>query len=217
VKRSRIALPLAALAIIAASAVVVVALAGDAVPRAIADTLGLDAWLPGSGHPDSSGPVWRSPVDNFGVIWEGKITRSGKPDDDAGWEWLRKRGVVKIVNFRKDNQDVDYDKFGLGCLWMPLSGGESPTDEKAVEFLTYVQQPENQPVHIMCAEGKDRTGTMSALIRYSIDGWSIDEALAEAARYRKGEALSPERTEWLRGWAKRNAPGSYRLQASTQN
>ncbi len=157
------------------------------------------------------GPEANAPVENFGVIWDNKITRSGKPEDDAGWMWLRRKGVATIVNLRKDNTDVDYKKYGFDSfLWIPLSGGESPTDEKAEMFLRFIQHPDNQPVHVMCAEGKDRTGTMSALIRYSIDGWTMDEAIKEASLYRRGEDLSAARVEWLRQWATRHPPGSFR-------
>lgn len=160
------------------------------------------------------GPEEFSPVENFGIIWDGKVTRSGKPDDDNGWMWLRRKGVATVVNLRKDNTDVDYKKYGFDSfLWIPLSGGESPTDEKAEMFLRFIQHPDNQPVHIMCAEGKDRTGTMSALIRYSIDGWTMDEAIAEASLYRRGEELSPKRVEWLRAWAEKHPPASFRRPA----
>lgn len=157
------------------------------------------------------GPVDGAKVKNFGVLHEGKITRSGKPKTDDGWRWLREeRGVEVVVNLRRDNSDVDYKKFGFrDVLWIPLRGGESPDEETAVKFLRFVQQAGNQPIHVMCAEGKDRTGTMSALIRYSIDGWTMDAALSEAKLYRKGEDLSPKRVRWLREWAKKHPPGSF--------
>lgn len=158
------------------------------------------------------GPVEDSEVRNFGVLHDGKITRSGKPETDDGWRWLRERGVEVIVNLRRDNSDVDYEKYGFkDVLWIPLRGGQSPDEETAIKFLRFVQQKGNQPLHVMCAEGKDRTGTMSALIRYSIDGWTMDAALDEAKLYRKGEDLSPERVRWLREWAKKHPPGSFRV------
>lgn len=164
------------------------------------------------GEAVASGPVKDAKVKNFGVLREGKITRSGKPQTDDGWRWLRERGVEAIVNLRRDNSDVDYEKYGFKeVLWIPLKGGQSPDEETAVKFLRYAQETGNQPLHVMCAEGKDRTGTMSALIRYSIDGWTMDAALNEAKLYRKGEDLSPERIRWLRAWASKHAPGSFRI------
>jgi len=59
-----------------------------------------------------------APVPKYGVIWEGKLTRSGLPKDESGWKWLRSHGINTVVNFRQDN-DVDYKKFGFrafsGC------------------------------------------------------------------------------------------------------
>jgi hypothetical protein len=212
-RKTRLVWVVAALIVAGVSGSLVWANASDAARWQMAERVGIDGWL--LSPSGAWGPARWTPVENFGVIWHGRITRSGKPGDDTAWQWLRARGVHNVVNFRNDNEDVDYETFGLGCLWIPLSGGESPSDDRAKAFLEYVQKPENQPVHIMCAEGKDRTGTMGALIRYSIEGWSMDEALAEAALYRGGEPLSDERTAWLRGWANRYPPGSLAAPVAT--
>jgi hypothetical protein len=49
------------------------------------------------------------------------------------------------------------------------------------------------------------------LIRYGIDGWPLDRALAESRTYRSGENLPEERLAWLESWAAKHKPGSYRL------
>lgn len=216
-KGSRMALLIGAVIIFTTISTAVIG--GASSPRAILNLMG--RWSPtqDTSAPQQEksprGPATDAPVENFGVIWDGKVTRSGKPENDAGWMWLRRQGIATIVNLRKDNTDVDYKKYGFDSfLWIPLSGGESPTDDKAEMFLRFIQQADNQPVHLMCAEGKDRTGTMSALIRYSIDGWTMDEALNEASLYRRGEELSLSRVLWLRQWASRHPPGSFRKPAT---
>lgn len=162
--------------------------------------------------PDAKkGPVENAPVTRYGVIWDGKLSRSGMPKDENGWKWLRDQGVNTVVNFRQDN-DVDYGKYGIeSFLWIPLNGGRMPSDAEAEKFLRFIQDADNSPVHIQCAEGKDRTGMMAALARYAVDGWPMDEALGEAGLYRRGEDLSPERIKWLRDWAAKHRPGSHRL------
>jgi protein tyrosine/serine phosphatase len=158
----------------------------------------------------SRGPEPKTVVPKYGIVWQGKLTRSGVPKDDDGWKWLRGQGINTIINFRERN-DVDYKKFGFdGSLWIPLQGGRKPTDSEVKSFLRWVQDPANQPVHIQCAQGKDRTGMMAALVRYAIEGWSIDEAIAEASLYRRGEPLSVDRIEWLQQWAALHPAGSYR-------
>ena len=151
-------------------------------------------------------------VPRYGIIWSGKLTRSGMPKDDEAWKWLRVQGINTIVNFRQRN-DVDYKKYGFeSFLWIPLSGDQKPTDKQVDTFLQWIQDPENQPVHIQCAEGKDRTGMMAALVRYAVDGWPMEEAINEASLYRKGKPLSADRIEWLQQWAAAHQPGSYRRQ-----
>ena len=151
------------------------------------------------------------PMRNFGVVWENKLTRSGLPANKTGWDWLRRtEGVNSIVTFRPQN-DVDYKKYGFDRVYkIPLSGSEVPTEEQVDTFLQFVQDPSNWPVHIHCSAGKDRTGMMAVLIRYAIDGWPIDKALAESLTYRNGEDLPAKRLAWLKDWAANHQPGSYR-------
>ena len=148
------------------------------------------------------------PLKRFGVIWPHDLTRSGLPRDDQGWVWLRQQGVRSIVTFRTEN-DVDYGRFGFEhILRIPLSGSVMPTEEQAVTFLKFIQEPTNQPVHIHCSAGKDRTGMMAALVRYSIDGWPLNRALEEARQYRGGKQLSERRIAWLRDFAQQHPRGT---------
>ncbi len=159
--------------------------------------------------------VESAPLRNYGVVWEGKLTRSGMPkifsQDDGAWSWLRRRGVRSVVTFRTEN-DVDYGKYGFErVLRLPMRE-KPPSDDQAEEFLKFIQDPANQPVHIHCTAGRDRTGMMAALVRYSIDGWPMERALVEARLYRDDEDLSSWRVEWLRQWAARHSAGSFRRQ-----
>jgi protein tyrosine/serine phosphatase len=58
-----------------------------------------------------------------------------------------------------------------------------PTDEQVDRVRALVNAPENQPVFVHCQYGADRTGTIIALYRIEHDGWTIDQATAEARRY----------------------------------
>ena len=156
------------------------------------------------------GPEPKGLVPRYGIVWQGKLTRSGMPKNEDGWKWLRAQGINSIVNFRARN-DVDYKKFGFeDSLWIPMDNGRLPTEAEAETYLAWIQNPANQPVHIQCAEGKDRTGMMAALARYAIEGWSIEDAIKETGLYRKGEPISVERISWLRQWASKHQSGSHR-------
>ena len=148
---------------------------------------------------------------NFGVVWEHKLTRSGLPNTDSGWVWLRSQGVRSIVTFREEH-DVDYAGLGFAnVLQIPLSSDTYPTEAQAQRFLAYIQDPARQPVHIHCKAGRDRTGMMAALARYAVDGWPLADALTEARRYRGGKDLESARIEWLEAWAAKHPPGSARI------
>jgi protein tyrosine phosphatase len=54
-----------------------------------------------------------------------------------------------------------------------------PEDEDVVKFLRIVTKPSLQPVLVHCQHGSDRTGTMIAVYRVIIDGWSKDNAVRE--------------------------------------
>jgi Tyrosine phosphatase family len=156
------------------------------------------------------GPYRNGPLARYGVIWPHQLTRSGLPRNDEGWIWLRQKGVRSIVTFRPEN-DVDYQKFGFEqVMHVPLSGPVMPTEEQATDYLRFIQNPANQPVHIHCTAGRDRTGMMAALARYSIDGWPLDKALEEARQYRDGKNLSDKRLAWLQAWAKTHPPGTFK-------
>lgn len=150
-----------------------------------------------------------APLRNYGVIWPNKLTRSGMPHSDQGWQWLRNQGVKSVVTFRPEH-DVNYDRFGLQVMRLPMEE-DPPSQQQAEEFLRYIQDPQNQPVHIHCTAGVGRTGLMAALARYAIDGWPLEQALAESRSYRDGKDLSRNRLGWLKQWAATHQPGSARL------
>jgi hypothetical protein len=149
-----------------------------------------------------------APVANYGFIWDGQISYSGTPQDDAQWRWLRAQGVETIVTL--DHNRINFGKFGFeNFLWIPLDKGVPPTKREARRILKFVQDPDHQPAHIVFADGNDRIAMMSALIRYAIDGQTMEAALAEA-RLNEGQELSPAQVEWLHRWAAEHQPGSHR-------
>src|SRR5262249_18086825 len=54
-----------------------------------------------------------------------------------------------------------------------------PEDEDIVKFLRIATTPALQPVLVHCQHGSDRTGTMVALYRIVVEGWSKEAALLE--------------------------------------
>jgi protein tyrosine/serine phosphatase len=154
-----------------------------------------------------------TPVQNFGVVEQGILYRSAQPHELA-LPWLRRYGIASIVNLREERyDDGDWLIARLGFtsyLRLPIDNHTPPTEAQAVAFLTFVQDQRNWPVLVHCAEGKGRTGVLVALTRYAIDGWSVEQALAETNNYTNQGALSDSQRAWLAQWARTHAPGDQR-------
>jgi tyrosine-protein phosphatase SIW14 len=185
------------------------ALKGD--PRVAVVVPGLattaDAWRPAP----PSGPLDGTPVPNFGVVTPGCLYRSGQPGD-RGFQWLARNGFRSIVSLRKEHGDDDdrLRALGLAYLYLPIADEHAPTDEQARTFLEYVRDPAHWPVLVHCQAGMGRAGTLAALARYAIDGWSMSDALHEARKYRTfGLRLYGEQRRWLNRWKDRFPPGQY--------
>lgn len=131
---------------------------------------------------DFARPEPTAPVSNFAWITPG-VARGGQPDA-AGMRFLRERGFRTVVNFRSYHSDRDLAKdVGLESIEIPVQadvfGSEPPTEEQLKTFFAAVLDPAKQPVFFHCAHGKDRTGTLAAVYRMEVDGWTSDEAIEE--------------------------------------
>lgn len=177
-------------------------------PQANSDTPGVAPW-----HPSPlSGPIENPRIMNFGVVEQGIVYRSAQPTE-ANYDWLLSNGFKSVVSFRREKGDDRDHVLGLGFrnyLWLNIEDERDPTDEHAERFLDFVTDSQNWPILIHCKVGLGRTGTMAALIRYAIDGWSMEEALEEARLYRNGFDLAPSQLEWLTRWAANHPPASHR-------
>jgi protein tyrosine phosphatase len=54
-----------------------------------------------------------------------------------------------------------------------------PEKKEIVRFLQIVSNPKRTPVLVHCLHGADRTGTMCAVYRIAVQGWTKDEAIRE--------------------------------------
>ena len=121
-------------------------------------------------------------LENFARINPG-LYRGAQPTAE-GYRKLRELGVKTVINFRSHHSyRRDIEAAGLACVELPLRadaiGSEPPSDEELKAFFDVVLDPARQPVFIHCKAGKDRTGTLSAVYRMEIDGWSRAEAVEE--------------------------------------
>lgn len=121
-------------------------------------------------------------LENFARVND-RLYRGAQPTAE-GYRKLKEMGVKTVINFRSHHSHKsEIESAGMHSVEIPLQadavGSEPPTEQKLRMFLEIVLDPARQPVFIHCMGGKDRTGTLSAVYRMELDGWSNDEAIEE--------------------------------------
>ena len=106
------------------------------------------------------------------------LYRSAQPTAE-GMANLKARGIKTIINLRSFNSDrKEIGNTGLGYEHIYMKAWH-PEIKEAVMFLQTVTDPEHTPVLVHCQHGADRTGTMCAIYRVAVQGWTKKEALRE--------------------------------------
>ena len=92
---------------------------------------------------------------------------------------LKQMGIETIVNLRSFHSDRDeIGATGLGYEHIYMKAWH-PERKEIARFLQIVTNPKRTPVLFHCQHGADRTGTMCALYRIVVEGWTKEEAIRE--------------------------------------
>lgn len=139
-------------------------------PRAAS---GARAWAKRLVHPG---------LENFAEVAPG-IYRGAQPTPD-GYRKLKELGVKTVITLRSLHEEREAVlAAGLEPVEIPLvadvRGSRPPSSEDVARFLSVVLDPAKRPVYFHCAFGQDRTGTMCAVYRMEVDGWTPEEAFEE--------------------------------------
>jgi hypothetical protein len=113
------------------------------------------------------------------------VFRGGMPDD-VGVQWLRAQGIRTVINLRHYHGDSEGELVraaGMRYERIALESTDAPEPEQVQRFLEIVRDPSAQPVYVHCLHGVDRTGTMIAVYRMTVDGWTNSDALAEMEHF----------------------------------
>jgi len=120
-------------------------------------------------------------LENFARV-NPNLYRGAEPTEE-GFRQLKAMGVKTVIDFRMHHSTrKQVEAAGLTPVEIPLKADLeccAPTPEELQKFFKVVLDPACQPVYIHCAFGKDRTGTMAAVYRLEMDGWTPDEAIQE--------------------------------------
>lgn len=118
------------------------------------------------------------------------LYRSAQPKPEA-FQRLAQMGIKSVINLRNDDDKALVERqqaLAAGLLYfnVPLKTLGQPTDQQIAQVLALIAAPENQPALVHCAHGSDRTGTVIAVYRIEIDGWTAKQALQEAKGFGLG-------------------------------
>jgi protein tyrosine/serine phosphatase len=86
--------------------------------------------------------------------------------------------VVNLESFHSDKEKIEESHSGLAYEHIFMKAWHAE-DEDIVRFLKIVTDKTRTPVFVHCYHGSNRTGTMVAMYRIFIQGWSKEDALQE--------------------------------------
>jgi uncharacterized protein (TIGR01244 family) len=128
---------------------------------------------------------WAKPLDRPGLPNLHKVNdrlyRGAQPEP-AGYQELAKMGVKTVICLRDSDPDLEpVQAAKLELVHIPIKTWH-PTDDEVVKFLKTVTDASKQPIYVHCKHGSDRTGTMCAIYRLAVDGWSKEDAIQEMTK-----------------------------------
>ena len=104
--------------------------------------------------------------------------------DEAGLKDIKAQGYNGVTNLCLEYDDSALVKsVGLHPLHLAILDNSAPTEAQMKQFLDFANDPVNQPSYVHCEAGKGRTGVAVASYRMGIQGWSFDDALADAKKF----------------------------------
>ncbi|WP_017446433.1 dual specificity protein phosphatase family protein [Gayadomonas joobiniege] len=103
-------------------------------------------------------------IDTIWVLETNKLAGMATPPAQE-IEMLTRYGIHAVVSVRDDKTNLTaYETAGLPFLWLPTTGGTSPTREAVAQFIHFVKECHQQglAVAVHCSSGRKRTGTLLA-------------------------------------------------------
>ncbi len=143
----------------------------------------LAVWVsPVSAEMPSSSRVWAEKIQNQNLSNFHRVSddlyRGAQPSIN-GFQELQRLGIRTIINLRSLHSDKPALKSTNLRYEEIKMRAEFPSQKQVLKFLRIVSNRENGPFLVHCQYGSDRTGTMTAIYRIILQGWSKDEAIAE--------------------------------------
>jgi len=141
--------------------------------------------LAGSSHAEDTTnrpPNWAQPLAVAGLQNFYQLTTNfyrGAQPTPEGMKHLEAMGIKTVISLRYLHSDKDVVVgTRLKSVRLKMEPWHSDEDE-VVLFLQAATDTNNLPVFVHCERGSDRTGTMCAMYRIVVCGWTKEQALAE--------------------------------------
>jgi len=110
-----------------------------------------------------------------------ELYRGAQPTKQ-GIEQLKKLGIKTIINLRSFHSDRD-EIADSNLLYEHIYIKPWHLEDKdTIRFLQIVSDESNHPVFVHCRRGADRTGSMCAIYRIIVQGWSKQRAIEEMTK-----------------------------------
>jgi protein tyrosine/serine phosphatase len=156
--------------------------------RAIAATVATLVLLVAPVHAQ---PAPRITIDNFGRV-DATYFRGAQPKGHD-YRDLAALGVRTVIDLTSDDGQRDEPALaaaaGMKYVHIPMTMHTVPTPAQVAQFLTIVNDPENQPVFVHCVGGRHRTGVMTAVYRMVHDEWTPERAFVEMQQFKFGSGF----------------------------
>jgi protein tyrosine/serine phosphatase len=128
--------------------------------------------------------------DNFHVVSVGQVYRSGQMSAGTLAGVIREHGIRTVLNFRGASPKQAWysvetnvtHQLGVQHLDFALSAGREVSEQEIETILDSIQRAP-KPILIHCNGGADRTGLISALYLYTVEGKPSDVADRELTAF----------------------------------
>jgi protein tyrosine/serine phosphatase len=129
------------------------------------------------GGPDTATKLEVAGLPNLARI-NANVYRCAQPTAE-GLRAAEKLGIKTVINLRGFHSDKSLLKLtGLKAEHIRFNTWNAE-DEDVVQFLKIISNTNAGPFLIHCQHGADRTGTMVAMYRMAVQGWTKDAAIKE--------------------------------------
>ena len=132
----------------------------------------------------------------FAVVVPDELYRSGQPTARQLENMLRQYKVGVVISLRRDRpadlpiiaEEVEFLR-SRGIEFRQIPTGTPPSPEQVRAFVAAINDPTlPRPLLIHCEAGRTRTGAMVAIWRMVRQGWTNEQALAEAREHGLSDA-----------------------------